>query len=190
MATTDAPPPFPDCWTAYGATDVELAAYGTSPRLLSGLAWAIVVAQLAAAVALAAIVLSPGPAALRLVAALACAAGLASAAVGLLRLLATARAVTFGREHVRLTRALGPAENVPWEQIGEIALVLMPRRAAVGLRLRPGASVRLTAPGRAAQRRITSDVDYLLFPADDDSELLGRVLLRYCIDREARQRLG
>jgi hypothetical protein len=57
------------------------------------------------------------------------------------------------------------------------------------LRLRAEAAVRLPAPLRAAQRRLSSDVDFLLFPADGECELLGRVLLRYCIDREARRRL-
>jgi hypothetical protein len=189
MAPTDAPPPFPDCWTAYGATDPELDAYGAAPRLTSGRDWAIVLAQLGVAVGLAAIVGSPGPGALRLIAAVACLADLASALVGLLRLLAIAREATLGRERLRLARALGPAETVPWEQIGEIALVRLPKRQAVGLRLRPEAAVRLPAPLRGAQRRISSGVDFLLFPAAGDCERLGRVLLRYCIDRAARQRL-
>ena len=189
MAATEAPPPFPDCWTAYGATDPELAAYGAAPPLASGRAWAIVLAQLVVAVGLAAMVASPGPGALRLIAAVACLVDLASAAVGLLRLLATGRALTLGREHLRLARALGPIESVPWEQIGDIALVQMPRRQGVGLRLRPEARWRLPAAWRAAQRRISADVDFLLFPADGDCELLGRVLLRYCIDREARRHL-
>ena len=190
MAATDAPPPFPDCWTAYGATDSELATYGTAPPLTSGRAWTIVLVQLAVAVALAALVASPGPAALRLIAAVACLVDLASAVIGLLRLLATGRALTLEREHLRLARALGPTESVPWERIGEIALVHMPRRQAVGLRLRPAAVVRLPAGVLATERRINSDVDFLLFPADRDCELLGRVLFRCCIDREARRRLG
>lgn len=189
MASTDAPPPFPDCWTAYGATDPELASYGAAPPLASGLAWTIVLVQLAVAVGLAVMVGSQGPAALRLIAAVACLADLASAAVGLLRLVGTGRALELGREELRVVRALGPTEVVPWEQVGEIALVRMPRREAVGLRLRPEAAMRLPGVLRSAQRRISSDVDFLLFPADGDCELLGRVLLRYCIDRAARTQL-
>jgi hypothetical protein len=188
MMPADAPP-FPDCWTAYGATDPELDAYGAAPPLASGLAWTIVLVQFTVAMGLAALVASPGPAALRLIIAIACLADLASALVGLLRLLATARALALGRDHLRLARALGPVETVPWEQIAEIALVQLPRRQAIGLRLRAEAAVRLPAPLRAAQRRLSSGVDFLLFPADGECELLGRVLLRYCIDREARRRL-
>jgi hypothetical protein len=190
MATRDAPaPPFPDCWVAYGATNAELEAYGAAPRLAAGAAWATVAAQLVLVALLGLVVASGAPLWLRGVAAVAGCAVLASAAVSGLRLLATARALTPYRERLELRRALGPTERVSWEQIGEIALAQMPTRQAIGLRLRPGTAVRLPAPLRALQRRVSSEFDFLLFPTHGDCELLGRVLLRYCIDRKARRRL-
>ncbi|HZS02819.1 MAG TPA: hypothetical protein VFE37_29190 [Chloroflexota bacterium] len=182
-------PPFPDCWVAYGATNPELDAYGVAPRLAAGLAGGVVLAQLVALVVLGLVAAGGGPLWLRGGAAVAAAAVLGSAVVGGLRLLATARALTPCREHLWLGRALGPVECVPWEQIGEIALVQLPTRQAVGLRLRPGTAARLPAAARALQQRVCSGFDFLLVPADGDCELLGRVLLRYCIDRKARRRL-
>jgi hypothetical protein len=189
VSSDAAAPPFPDCWVAYGATNPELDAYAARPRLAAGAAWGVTAAQLALVVLLSIVVAGTAPLLLRVVAAAAAAAVVGSAAFSVLRLVATARTITPCREHLRLDRALGPSEAVPWEQIGEIALAQLPTRQAVGLRLRPGAVSRLPAALRTLQRRVGSDFDFLLLPADGDRELLGRVLLRYCIDREARRRL-
>ncbi len=150
----------------------------------------MLVGQVGIALVLAAVVPSAASPVLRVVVLVAVCAVLGSAVIGALRLLATARLIAPGMEHLRLTRALGPAVNVAWEQIGEIALAQLPARQAVGLRLRPGAASGLPTPLRAMQRRVCSDFDFLLFPADGKCDLLGRVVLRYCIDREARRRFA
>ncbi len=182
-------PPFPDCWTAYGAETPELAAFGSEPRLVVRAAWALLAGQAIFLVVLAAVVASAAPLPLRVVAAAALFAVLSAVAVGLLRLMGTARRLRAERDGLRLSRALGPTEMVAWEQIGEIGLAHTPARWAVGLRLRPAASLSLPAGLRRLQQRVSSDFDFLLFPADGDCELLGRVLLRYSIDRKARRRL-
>lgn len=189
MSSDAAAPPFPDCWVAYGATNSELEAYGARPPLAAGAAWRVIVAQLALVVLLSTVAAGTAPLLLRVVAAATGFAVIGSATFSLLRLFATARAITPRREYLRLDRALGPSEALPWEQIGEIALAQLPTRQAVGLRLRPGAVSHLPAALRALQWRVGSDFDFLLLPADSDCEMLGRVLLRYCIDREARRRL-
>jgi hypothetical protein len=182
-------PPFPDCWTAYGAETPELAAFGSERRLAVGAAWALLAGQALFLLVLAAVVASAAPLPLRVVAAAAVFAVLGAVVVGLLRLIGTARHLWAERAGVRLSRALGPTEMVAWEQIGEIGLAHTPARWAVGLRLRPAAPSRLPAGPRWLQQRVSSDFDFLLFPADGECELLGRVLLRYCIDRKARRRL-
>ena len=147
MAASDAAaPPFPDCWIAYGATDAELQAYGGASRPLTGAAWAVFVGQVAVLSVLGLMVASAAPIRLRGIAGGAAIAVGGSAVVSALRLVATVRALTPGREHLGLGRASGPAEAAPWEQIGEIALAELPRRQAVGLRLRPGTGGRLPAP--------------------------------------------
>ena len=180
--------PFPDCWLAYGATDPELEGYGVTVRLATGGAW-LLPAQAAVAVGLLAVALGGAPAAARWIAAAACATVLGSGAVGALRLLATARSLDLRREHLDLTPVLGPARRIPWEAIGEIGLVSTPTRSAVGLRRRPRDDGGSAPRPPAGLSRLRSGFDYLLFPGDGDTERLGRVLLRYCIDSRARRRL-
>jgi hypothetical protein len=190
MAPSDAAaPPFPDCWIAYGATDAELRTYGGAPRLMTGPAWGVLVGQVAVLAVLGLVAVSEAPLWLRGIAA---GAGIAvgiSAVVSALRLVAMARALTPRREHLWVGRALGPAEAVPWEQIGEIGLAQLPTRQVVGLRLRSGSGGRLPTLLGALSRRVSSGFDFLLVPGDGDCDRLGRMLLRYCIDRQARGRL-
>jgi hypothetical protein len=174
---------FPDCWLAYGATDHELDAYGPAVPLASGTAW-LVAAQAAMAAGLLVVALGSTSAMVRWIAAAACLAVLVSGLVGALRLLATPRALTLRREHLVLRSLHGSPISVPWESVGEIGLVSTPTRSAVGLRQRPPMR---GAPGRP--RWLASGFDYLLYPQDRDVELLGRVLLRYCIDPGARRQL-
>jgi hypothetical protein len=179
---------FPDCWLAYGATDSELDAYGPTVPLASGTAW-LVAAQAAVAAGLLVVVLGTTPAAVRWIAAAACLAVLASGIVRALRLLATPRALTLRREHLALVSLRGSLICILWESVAEIGLVSTPTRSAVGLRRRllvRGATGRWQ-PGRT--RWLASGFDYLLYPRDGHVDLLGRVLLRYCIDAPARGRL-
>lgn len=77
---------------------------------------------------------------------------------------------------------------VPWEQIVEIALVDRPGGRLAGLRLASprghGWPVGRWLIGLA--RRVDAGYDWLLAPSDGDAELLSRILLRYCIDPNAR----
>ena len=180
---------FPDCWVAYGATDPELRAYGAERALATRQAWWVAAVQSGLAALFLALVISSAPPAVRGTAAVALLAALASSAVSLARLLATVRALAIAPDQLRLRRGLGPPQAVAWAQLGEIGLVEMPARRAVGLRLRSPAASSLPAALAGFQRRVSSGFDFLLFPPDGDCELLGRVLLRYCIDPKARQRL-
>lgn len=178
---------FPDCWLAYGATNDELRAYGPAARLAPGRLGVLLLAQLAlAGLCLLTVILSAS-APLRVVAALAALVLLASAGPTGLRFLATPRALRFAPDALILQRALGPRRRVSWDSIGEIGLAQHGARLGVGLRLRaPDAHRRLGAGSWG--RRLNGGFDHLLWPADGDQDLLGRVLLRYCIDPRARRR--
>jgi hypothetical protein len=184
----EASAPFPDCWLAYGATDAELAAYGAEPPLARGAA-GLLLGQLVALVALTAIALSPAPAPSRWLAAVVLVSVLASTVVGVRRAQATAGTLQLSRERLVITPLIGRAALIPWEAIGEIGLASTLTRAAVGLRLRPGALGGDQEGARRGASPLTSGFQYLLYPVDGGAEMLGRVLLRYCVDRKARRRL-
>lgn len=181
---------FPDCWTAYGATNPELQAVGADPPLAWRRAWLAVGAQLVLVWALAPLALSDAGPVPWLAVALQLAV-LCSAAVALVRLLGSPTRLLLRRDGPELRFAFGRALALGWDAVAEIGLVGSPGRLAVGLRLRPQTR-ELAGPAggfRAVYRRLSSDFDFLLQPADGDCELLGRALLRYCIDPSARRRL-
>ncbi len=164
---------FPDCWLAYGATNAELDQYGTAWPLAARRAWLLAAGQLALALALGAILIGSTAPAVRLAAGGLLVAVVASAAVTLARLSAAPLALSPRRQVA-----------VPWNGIAEIGLAAAPGRHAVGLRLHAASS-----RGARLRARLNGGFDRLLYPADGDCELLGRVLLRYCIDAKARRRL-
>jgi hypothetical protein len=175
---------FPDCWLAYGATNAELDQYGTAWPLAARRAWLLAAGQLALALALGAILIGSTAPAIRLAAGGLLVAVVASAAVTLARLSVAPLALRPRRDALVLTLPFGRQVAVPWNGIAEIGLAAAPGRHAVGLRLH-------AARGRGARlrARLNGGFDRLLYPADGDCELLGRVLLRYCIDAKARRRL-
>jgi hypothetical protein len=184
-------PPFPDCWVAYGATNAELGGYGPDLRLASSRGWLLGGARVALAAALAALALGGAPVAVRWGGAVLLCAVLCSAGVALVRLLAAPSRLLLRRERLALEFPFGRRLDLAWESIAEIGLVGSPGRLAVGLRLRPDQQPRRGPAGwfGAVHRRLSSGFDVLLAPADGDCELLGRALLRYCIDPQARRRL-
>ena len=177
---------FPDCWLAYGATNDELRAFGPRAALRgSDELGRWLVAQLALAIVGLLGLIAPLAPAVRLAAGLLALVGLASAGTTWLQRRATPRAAHLLPEGVQLEFAGGAAHVVPWDGIGEIGLAEQPGRRGVGLRLRdPRAAARL----RRAPTRLLGGFDVVLWPRDEDAELLGRTLLRYCIDPRARRR--
>ncbi|HLI27582.1 MAG TPA: hypothetical protein VKZ60_10945 [Chloroflexota bacterium] len=182
-----AAPPFPDCWLAYGATNDELRAFGRvvvlrgSAELGRQLAVQLVLALLGLLGGLA-----PLPPAWRLAAGLLALVSLASATTSWLQRCATPRTVVLTDEGVRLAFASGTERSVAWEGIGEIGLAEQRGQRGVGLRLRPAHAA--VGPRWRVPARLLGGFDLVLWPRDGDAELLGRVLLRYCIDPRARRR--
>jgi len=184
------PTTFPDCWTAYGATDDELKAYGVVWPLDARAGWRFLATQTAIAglASVGAVWLrESGWGWLLLTVAL---AALVSAAVSGLRLGVIARQATPRAAQLTLRSSWGVTVAVPWEQVGEIALVDRRDGRLAALRLRAplgdGAPVGRWLAGIA--RRVDAGYDWLLAPSDGDAELFSRILLRYCIDPRARRR--
>jgi hypothetical protein len=181
---------FPDCWTAYGATNAELETYGATPALTTGHAWLVLAVDVALLVLLAlAVFVAVGSPLLRLVSLALAVMVLLSAAAALVWLASTATQIQPRVRVLRIRSALGSGTEIPWDRIAEISLVARRGRPAIGLRLRspaPEHSGRASAGG--LRRRLTSGFDWLLVPRDGNAELLGRVLLRYCIDPRQRRR--
>jgi len=181
---------FPDCWTAYGATNDELKTYGATPGVTAGPAWLVLAAELALLLVLAGALVASGSPALRAACLALAVLVLLSAVAALVWLSATAAEIRPRVRSLGIRSALGSASEIPWERIAEISLVNQRRRQAVGLRLRPtSADVSGAAFLDGLRRRLTSGCDWLLVPRDGNAELLGRVLLRYCIDPRQRRRL-
>jgi hypothetical protein len=190
-AGTETPPAaFPDCWTAYGATDAEVQAYGTVWPLDARAGWWLFVAQAAIGGLSGVGAIWVAPSAERLVFLAVALAALLSALVSALRLYVTAQQVTPQPARLVLRSAWGATATVPWEQIGEIALANRRQGRLAALRLR--SPVQRGGPGggllAAAARRFSGGYDWLLAPRDGDAALFSRILLRYCIDPRARRR--
>ena len=185
----DAATAFPDCWTAYGATDAELKAYGSVWPLDVRGGWLLLVAQtgIAGLTALGAIWF--GATWWGLLFIVVAVAALVSATVSGLRLGVMARYATPRVARLTLRSGWGTTVAVPWEQVAEIALVDRLGGRLAGLRLRSprgdGPPVGRWLTGIA--RRLDAGYDWLLAPSDGDAELLSRILLRYCIDPRARR---
>jgi hypothetical protein len=183
------PTAFPDCWTAYGATDTELTAYGCVWPLDARGGWLLLVAQagIAGLTALGAVWFGGTWWALLFIAV--AVAALVSATVSGLRLGVVASQVTPRAARLTLRSGWGMTADVPWEQVAEIALVDRLGGRLAGLRLRSprGDSQPVGRWLTGIARRVDAGYDWLLAPSDGDAELLSRILLRYCIDPRARQ---
>ncbi len=181
---------FPDCWTAYGATNDELKRYGASPRLAAGHVRLVLLGDLALLAALViGLASSVGYPPALLVGSILAALVLLSTLAAALWLSATAAQVQPRVRGLVIRSALGATTELPWERIAEISLVAQRGRPAVGLRRRTAGDRGVGGRIATLRRRLTSGCDWLLAPADGDAELLGRVLLRYCIDPRLRRRL-
>jgi hypothetical protein len=183
------PTAFPDCWTAYGATDAELEAYGTVWPLDVRTGWRFLVAQAAIAGLGAVAAIWFAEYGWRLLLVVVALAALVSATVSGLRLRVTARQATPRAAQLTLRSGWGRTVAVPWEQVAEIALVDRGSGRLAALRLRPplGDSGPVGRWLAGIARRLDAGYDWLLAPSDGDAELLSRILLRYCIDRRARR---
>ena len=179
---------FPDCWLAFGATDVELRTYGTAHPLNAKPAYTLVLAQvcLVALLVPAALWL---PGSLPAAAALLLGVVLCSALVGTLRLLRTPHGLQLRPAGLELRLPLG-RQRIGWERLAEISRVRTPS-LAVGLRLHPSAdpSSRFVRWLGGVARRLQAGYDLILLPDDGDCDRLARVLLRYCLDPTVRRRL-
>jgi hypothetical protein len=183
------PTAFPDCWTAYGATDAELKAYGSVWPLDARGGWRFLAAQAGIAGLGTVGAIWFGVTGWGLLLIVVAVGALVSATVSALRLGVTANQATPRAARLTLRSAWGTTVAVPWEQIAEIALVDRLDGRLAGLRLRSS-----RGDGPPAQRwlasiarRLDAGYDWLLAPSDGDAELLGRILLRYCIDPRARR---
>jgi len=184
------PTAFPDCWTAYGATDAELQAYGAVWPLEARAGWRLLVTQTAIAGLSTAAAIWFGETGWGLLFTVVALAALVSSTVSGLRLCVTARQATPRAAQLTLRSGWGVTFAVPWEQVGEIGLVdrRYGRLAALRLRAPPGDSAAVGRWLAGIARRVDAGYDWLLAPSDGDAELLSRILLRYCIDPHARRR--